>query len=168
MANLSEKSYLWVDHILRKDGKRFRGTYDMRADFATHDLVCGDHDGYPGCRWSVGVDVGGAIRYLLRQAPSGARIAESAESAGLAVRTDGSFCLSVCLQARFQRVYPRPWYHTKGVQGTMSNNKESNTVVQRSPAPSEGDPLPRTKLPIDLQKRVDDEETLLDQIYDGT
>lgn len=29
-------------------------------------------------------------------------------------------------------------------------------------------PLPREKLPKDLQKIVDDEETLLDQIYDGT
>jgi hypothetical protein len=29
-------------------------------------------------------------------------------------------------------------------------------------------PLPREKLHEDLQKIVDDEETLLDQIYDGT
>lgn len=28
--------------------------------------------------------------------------------------------------------------------------------------------LPREKLPEDLQKIVNDEETLLDQIYDGT
>jgi len=29
-------------------------------------------------------------------------------------------------------------------------------------------PSPREKLPKDLQKIVDDDETLLDQIYDGT
>lgn len=50
----------------------------------------------------------------------------------------------------------------------MSNNNDSKSTVQRRPKPSEDDPLPRVKLPSDLQKRVDDEERLLDQIYDGT
>ena len=34
--------------------------------------------------------------------------------------------------------------------------------------PSDSDPLPREILPKDLQKLVDNEESLLDQIYDGT
>lgn len=35
-------------------------------------------------------------------------------------------------------------------------------------APSDSDPLPRETLPKELQKIVDNEESLLDQIYDGT
>jgi len=50
----------------------------------------------------------------------------------------------------------------------MSGNKDSNDVVQRRPKPSTSDPLPREKLPDSLQKIVDDEETLFEQIYDGT
>ena len=34
--------------------------------------------------------------------------------------------------------------------------------------PSDSDPLPRENLPKELQKLVDNEESLLDQIYDGT
>lgn len=49
---------------------------------------------------------------------------------------------------------------------TMAPEKDSSNVVQRL-RNSEA-PLPRGKLPDELQKMVDDEETLLDQIYDGT
>ena len=48
----------------------------------------------------------------------------------------------------------------------MSGKNESNEAVQRR-APLSPD-LPREKLPKDLQKIVDDEDSLLDQIYDGT
>ena len=48
----------------------------------------------------------------------------------------------------------------------MSGNNESNDAVRRRP-PLNPD-LPREKLPKDLQKIVDDEETLFNQIYDGT
>ena len=51
----------------------------------------------------------------------------------------------------------------------MSSNKDStNTTVQRRVKPSENDPLPREKLPDSLQKIIDDEESLMDQLYDGT
>ena len=50
----------------------------------------------------------------------------------------------------------------------MSNNKDSNTTVQRPTKPSEADPIPREKLPESLQKIVDNEESLMDQLYDGT
>ena len=50
----------------------------------------------------------------------------------------------------------------------MSSNKDSKTTVQRRTNPSEDDPLPREKLPESLQKIVDNEESLMDQIYDGT
>ena len=50
----------------------------------------------------------------------------------------------------------------------MSSNKDSNTTVQRPAKPSEADPLPREKLPESLQKIVDNEESLVDQLYDGT
>lgn len=50
----------------------------------------------------------------------------------------------------------------------MSNNKENNTSVQRRGKHSEDDPLPREKLPESLQKIVDNEESLMEQIYDGT
>lgn len=33
--------------------------------------------------------------------------------------------------------------------------------------PGNDEPLPREKLPVALQKIVDDEETLFDQLYDG-
>lgn len=33
------------------------GFYDVRADFATHDLVCGDHDKDLVCRLGVGRSV---------------------------------------------------------------------------------------------------------------
>ncbi|CAD6565861.1 MAG: hypothetical protein ASARMPREDX12_003671 [Alectoria sarmentosa] len=50
----------------------------------------------------------------------------------------------------------------------MSSNKDSNTTVQRRVKHSEDDPLPREKLPESLQKIVDNEESLMEQIYDGT
>ena len=50
----------------------------------------------------------------------------------------------------------------------MSNDKETSTSVQRRGKPSEDDPLPREKLPESLQKIVDNEESLMEQIYDGT
>ena len=55
--------------------------------------------------------------------------------------------------------------HILSIVTTMAPEKDSN-VVQR-PKNSEI-PVPRGKLPDELQKMVDDEETLLDQIYDGT
>lgn len=50
----------------------------------------------------------------------------------------------------------------------MSSNKDSNTTVERRVKHSEDDPLPREKLPKSLQKIVDNEESLMEQIYDGT
>ena len=50
----------------------------------------------------------------------------------------------------------------------MSNKKDSNATVQRAAKPSDADPLPREKLPESLQKIVDNEESLMDQLYDGT
>lgn len=129
----------------------------MRADFTTHDLVCGDHDGCLMSRLSVEVNVGGAIRWWISSSNSEALIAE-----WKARNLPHGDLLAA-------QVPPsRPSYYVKGVQGTMSNNNESNKAIQRRPKPSEVDPLPRVKLPTDLQKRVDDEERLLDQIYDGT
>ena len=49
----------------------------------------------------------------------------------------------------------------------MSGNKNSSDIVHRGPKPSTSDELPREKLPDTLQKLVDDEETLFEQIYDG-
>ena len=48
----------------------------------------------------------------------------------------------------------------------MAPEKDSSSVVQR--LQNSESPIPREKLPDELQKLVDDEETLLDQIYDGT
>ena len=48
----------------------------------------------------------------------------------------------------------------------MAPEKNSSNVVQR--LQNSETPLPKEKLPDELQKLVDDEETLLDQIYDGT
>lgn len=48
----------------------------------------------------------------------------------------------------------------------MSRPNDS-TAVQRRP-PTADDPLPREKLPNELQKIVDDEDTLLESLYDGT
>ena len=51
----------------------------------------------------------------------------------------------------------------------MSKENSSNEVVQRrGPPPDPNAPIAREKLPKDLQKLVDNEESLLDQIYDGT
>lgn len=50
----------------------------------------------------------------------------------------------------------------------MSSNENSKNTVQGGVKPSEDDPVPRVKLPDNLQKHIDDEETLLEQIYDGT
>ena len=50
----------------------------------------------------------------------------------------------------------------------MSSNKDSSNTVQRRTKHSEDDPLPREKLPESLQKIVDNEDSLMDQLYDGT
>lgn len=50
----------------------------------------------------------------------------------------------------------------------MSSNKDSNSSAQRRVKHSEDDALPRAKLPESLQKIVDNEESLMEQIYDGT
>lgn len=52
----------------------------------------------------------------------------------------------------------------------MSKGKDSQGLGQSSTRSAESDkPLPpREKLPNDLQKLVDDEDSLLDQVYDGT
>ena len=51
----------------------------------------------------------------------------------------------------------------------MSGKDNIKDVVQRRPATRlEPDTLPREKLPNDLQKIVDNEESLLDRFYDGT
>ncbi|KAF6224960.1 hypothetical protein HO133_010155 [Letharia lupina] len=50
----------------------------------------------------------------------------------------------------------------------MSSSNDSNTNVQRRVKHAEDDPLPREKLPESLQKIVDNEESLMEQIYDGT
>lgn len=50
----------------------------------------------------------------------------------------------------------------------MSSNKDPNNPVQKRVKHSDDDPLPREKLPADLQKIVDNEESLFEQIYDGT
>ena len=50
----------------------------------------------------------------------------------------------------------------------MSKPNDKSNTVQRRPKPSENDEFPREKLPESLQKIVDDEDSLLDQIYDGT
>ena len=50
----------------------------------------------------------------------------------------------------------------------MSSKKGSDTTIQRRVNYSEDDPLPREKLPDSLQKIVDNEESLMDQLYDGT
>lgn len=46
------RSDCWVDYPDRWAGSG--GAYDVRADFATHYLVCGDHDEYVVRRWSLG------------------------------------------------------------------------------------------------------------------
>ncbi|KAM0796102.1 mitochondrial 18 KDa protein-domain-containing protein [Usnea florida] len=50
----------------------------------------------------------------------------------------------------------------------MSSDKNSDTLVQRRAKHSNDEPLPREKLPESLQKIVDNEESLMEQIYDGT
>ena len=50
----------------------------------------------------------------------------------------------------------------------MAKDDDTNESIPKRPPPTEADTLPRVKLPESLQKQVDDEETLLDQIYDGT
>ena len=50
----------------------------------------------------------------------------------------------------------------------MSSDKDSDTLVQRRAKHSEDEPLPREKLPESLQKIVDNEESLMEHIYDGT
>lgn len=47
----------------------------------------------------------------------------------------------------------------------MSGKENSSEAVQRRPPLNPN--LPREKLSKDLQKIVDDEESLFDQIYDG-
>lgn len=61
------------------------------------------------------------------------------------------------------------FYFLHGITPIMSgNDSSSNGSVKRRNKPSDSDPLPREKLPQDLQKLVDNEESLLDHIYDGT
>lgn len=48
----------------------------------------------------------------------------------------------------------------------MSRPNDSTAVQRRAPAAE--DPLPREKLPDELQKIVDDADTLLESLYDGT
>ena len=43
----------------------------------------------------------------------------------------------------------------------------ANQPLRTIKAPTENDPLPNEPLPKKLQKMVDDEDTLLEQIYDG-
>ena len=49
----------------------------------------------------------------------------------------------------------------------MSRSNDS-TVVQRRAEPSDAPLPPREKLPDELQKIVDDEDSLMDALYDGT
>ena len=48
----------------------------------------------------------------------------------------------------------------------MSRPNDSTTVPRRPPP--KADPLPRGKLPDELQKIVDDDDTLMEALYDGT
>ena len=51
----------------------------------------------------------------------------------------------------------------------MTKADNSNGTVQRRGGAFDPDaPVAREKLPDELQKLVDDEESLMDQIYDGT
>lgn len=51
----------------------------------------------------------------------------------------------------------------------MSKDNSTNGAVQRrGPPPDSKTPIARTKLPDELQKLVDNEESLIDQLYDGT
>ena len=52
----------------------------------------------------------------------------------------------------------------------MSKDNSSTGVLQRKVQPQDSNaPLPaREKLPADLQKIVDDEDSLFEQLYDGT
>ncbi|KAK4696075.1 hypothetical protein P7C71_g1785, partial [Lecanoromycetidae sp. Uapishka_2] len=50
----------------------------------------------------------------------------------------------------------------------MSGRDEPKNIAQRRANRLEPDTLPREKLPTNLQKLVDNEESLLDQMYDGT
>ncbi|KAI4257234.1 MAG: hypothetical protein LQ352_001732 [Teloschistes flavicans] len=50
----------------------------------------------------------------------------------------------------------------------MASSNSSNDSTIRKRTGNEQAPLPREKLPKDLQKIVDNEESLFDQIYDGT
>jgi hypothetical protein len=50
---------------------------------------------------------------------------------------------------------------------TNMSRPNDSTAVQRRPHGTD-DPLPREKLPDELQKIVDDEDTLLESLYDGT
>lgn len=43
----------------------------------------------------------------------------------------------------------------------QSKGRQSSTGIENAP-------LPREKLPPDLQKLVDNDESLVDQLYDGT
>lgn len=57
----------------------------------------------------------------------------------------------------------------KFLSDSMTKDKESENAANASLYRRDTDKLvPREKLPDELQKLVDDEDTLLDQIYDGT
>lgn len=49
----------------------------------------------------------------------------------------------------------------------MSAEDKTNSTLQRR-KPSDSDPLPNKKLNQDLQNLVDEEESLFDQVCDGT
>ena len=51
----------------------------------------------------------------------------------------------------------------------MSKENNSNGTAHRRGAPPDPEaPIAREKLPDDLQHLVDDDESLMDKIYDGT
>ncbi|KAG8531537.1 uncharacterized protein KY384_003166 [Bacidia gigantensis] len=50
----------------------------------------------------------------------------------------------------------------------MTSEDRPNSSLTQRKKPADTDLLPREKLPQDLQNLVDDDESLLDQIYDGT
>lgn len=48
------------------------------------------------------------------------------------------------------------------------DGKPERAVQRRGPPPEPSAPIPREKLPDELQKIIDKEESLFDQLYDGT
>ena len=85
---------------------------------------------------------------------------------------------ATCLDSEWPR--QRPWPEQVSIdvvniieedntRDTMSKDNSSDGAVQRrAPPPDPKAPLARGKLPDELQKLVDNEESLIDQLYDGT